>query len=421
MSLLLPAGLAALVLAVPIVILHMLTPRRPATTVSSLLHWDGLKHAITAAEPWQKLRWSLLLILQLLAVALFAFALARPAVLEEADLAEHTVFIIDASGSMSAIDGDPDRLGSAVDEAKALRAELPDQGVASLVVASSRPTVLVTQSADLGEFTRAVDTLRTDGGAADYEAAFALAESLVLPDRETDFVLVSDGQLTDIEQRLAPLGTRYVAVGATDTNRAITDLSVNAGPGGLQARVTVESTGGPDAVQVLRLDVDGITVLSEEIEIPSGGVVEESFELPEGTRVAAYLDGEDLLAYDNQRFVSAPALGSLAVRVHGESRFFVDQLLAAIPDVDIDVAPGEEVDFEIYAGVALPADPTVPFIAIDVPGGAPGVLPVGRVDNPIPTLLADHPLLEDIDVGRIAIAEAQALEVTRGEVVLGAP
>jgi hypothetical protein len=120
MSLLLPAGLAALALAVPIVILHMLTPRRPATTVSSLLHWDGLKHAITAAEPWQRLRWSLLLVLQLLAVALFAFALARPAILEEADLAEHTVFIIDASGSMAAIDGDPDRLGSAVDQASAL-------------------------------------------------------------------------------------------------------------------------------------------------------------------------------------------------------------------------------------------------------------------------------------------------------------
>lgn len=421
MSLLLPAGLAALLLAIPIVILHMLTPRRPSTTVSSLLHWDGLKHAITAAEPWQKLRWSLLLILQLLAVVLFALALARPAVLEEAELAEHTVFIVDASGSMAAIDGDPDRLGTAVDEAKTLRAELPDQGVASLVVASSRPAVLVAQSADSSEFTRAVDTIRTDGGAADFESAFALAESLVLPDRETDFVLVSDGQLSDLEQRLAPLGTRYVPVGATDTNRAVTDLSVNAGPGGLQARVTVESTGGPDAIQVLRLDVDGLTVLSEEIEIPSGGVVEKTFELPVGTRVAAYLDGDDLLAYDNQRFVGAPTLGSLRVRVHGESRFFIDQLLAAIPDVDFDVAPGEEVDFEIYAGVAIPAEPTIPFIAIDVPGGAPGVLPVGRVENPIPTLVADHPLLEDIDVSRIAIAEAQSLQVSNGEVVLGAP
>ena len=421
MNLLLPAGLAAIVLAAPIVILHMLTPRRPATPVSSLLHWDGLKHAITAAEPWQKLRWSLLLILQLAAVALFALALARPAVLEEAELAEHTVFIVDASGSMSAIDGTPDRLATAVDEAKALRDELPDQGIASLVVASTRSTVLVTQSADEHVFSRAIDTIRTDGGAADFEAAFALAESLVLPDRDTDFVLVSDGQLVEMEQKLAPLGTRYVPVGRTDTNRAITDLSVNAGPGGLQARVTVESTGGPDAIQDLRIDVDGITVLTEEIEVPGGGVLEETFELPGGARVAAYLDGQDLLAYDNQRFVAAPVLGSLKARVHGESRFFIDQLLSAIPDVDTDVAPGEEVDFEIYAGVAVPADPTTPFIAIDAPGGAPGVVAVGRTENPVPTLVSDHPLLEEIDVSRIAIAEAQILEVSSGEVVLGAP
>jgi len=420
-SLLLPAGIAALLLAAPIVILHMLTPRRPPTTVSSLLHWDGLKHSITASEPWQRLRWNVLLILQLLAVALFALALARPAVLEEAALAEHTVFIVDASGSMSAIDGTPDRLSAAVTRATELRAELPDQGIASLVVAGTHPTILVSQSPDPTEFTRAADTIRTNAGAADFEAAFALAESLVLPDRATDFVLLSDGQLDETEQKLAPLGTRYVAVGRTDINRAITGLSVNAGPGGLQARVTVQSTGGPDAIQLLRLDVDGITVLSEEIEIPGGGVVEQTFELPTGTRVAAYLDGEDLLAYDNQRYVGAPVLGSLKARVHGEARFFIHQLLSSIPGVDTDVAPGEEVDFEIYAGTAVPAQPTTPFIAIDAPGGAPGVLPIGRVENPIPTLVSGHPLLDDIDVGRIAIAEAQILEVEFGEIILGAP
>jgi predicted enzyme related to lactoylglutathione lyase len=368
MTLLLPAGLAALLLAGPIVILHMLTPRRPPTPVSSLLHWDGLKHSITAAEPWQRLRLSLLLILQLLAVALLALALARPAMLEEAELAEHTVFIVDASGSMSAIDGDPDRLAAAVELAKALRAEIPDEGIASLIMASSQPSILVSQVGDVGEFSRAIDTIRTNGGKADFESAFALAESLVLPDRETGFVLISDGQLDETEQRLAPLGTRFVPVGETDTNRAITDLSVNAGPGGLQARVTIESTGGPDAIQVLRLDVDGITVLSEELEIPGGGVIEETFELPTGSRVAAFLDGEDLLTYDNQRFVGAPVLGSIKARVHGDNRFFIDQLLSAIPEVDTDVAPGEDVDFEVYAGTAVPAEPTTPFIAIDVPG-----------------------------------------------------
>ncbi len=421
MSLLLPVGLAALLLSAPIVVLHMLTPRRPPTSVSSLLHWDGLKHAITAAEPWQKLRWSLLLILQLAAVALFALALARPALLEQADLAEHTVFIVDASASMSSIDGDPDRLGSAVAEAKQLRDEIPDQGVASLVVASPRSTVLVSHSDDPDEFSRAADTIRSSGGGADYESAFALAESLVLPERETDFVLLSDGQLTEQEERLAPLGTRFVPIGQTDTNRAITDLSVTSGPGGMQARVTIESTGGPDAIQVVRLDVDGITVLTRQIEIPGGGVVEETFELPTGTRVAAYLDGEDLMAFDNQRYVSAPVLGALRARVHGEGRFFIDRLLGSLPDVEFDAGPGQEVDFEIYAGVPVPPDPTLPFIAIDVPGGAPGVTPVGRIENPVPTLRANHPLLQDIDVSRIAIAEAQALEVTNGEVVLGAP
>ncbi|MFQ5523548.1 MAG: VWA domain-containing protein [Acidimicrobiia bacterium] len=421
MSLLLPAGLLALGLAVPIVVLHMLTPRRPPTRVSSLLHWDGLRHAITAAEPWQRLRWSLLFILQILAVILFAIALARPAVMEEAALAEHTVFIIDASGSMSAIDGSPDRLGEAISEAKALRADLPDEGVASLVVASHRPLLLLEQSGSVEEFERAVDTLRTVAAAADWEATFALAESLLTPDRRTDIVLISDGQLSETAQRLAPLGTRFQPVGAADTNRAITGLEVEAVPGGLRALVTVESKGGPDASQTLRVDVDGATVASREILSPSGSVIEELFELPAGATVAAFLDGQDLLAYDNQRYATAPTLGDLRVRVFGENTFFVDQLLASIPGIDTDVVAGDEVDLEVYVGVPVPPAPSVPFIAIEPAGGAPGITVTGRIENPVPTLVSPDPLLDDIDFSRIAVAESQVVEVTEGQVLLGAP
>ncbi len=421
MTLLAPIGLAALLLAAPIVILHMLTPRRPPTPVSSLFHWDGLRHSITAAEPWQKLRWSLLLILQLLAVLLLALALSQPARVEMADLADHTVFIVDASGSMSAIDGSPDRLAAAVERAEELHAEIPQGGAASVVMASSNPTVLLQESTDVDAFRRAVASIRASAADADYEAAFALAESLVSAERPTGFVLVSDGGLDEIEQKLAPLGTRFEPVGETDTNRAITDISVTAGPAGLQARVTIESTGGPDASQTVRMDVDGVTVDRREVTIPAGQVVEEIFELPLGQEVAAYLDGEDLVAFDNQRFVAAPLPGSLKVRVHGEGAFFIEQLLSAIPDVDLDVAPGEEVDLEIYAGVAVPLEPTIPFIAVDTPGGVPGITPTGRVDDPIPTLVTDDPLLEDVDVSRIAIADAQVVTVESGDVLLGAP
>jgi Mg-chelatase subunit ChlD len=413
--------MAALLLALPIVILHMLTPRRPPTPVSSLLHWDGLRHSITAAEPWQRLRWSALLILQLFAVALLAIALSDPARVEEATLAEHTVFVVDASGSMSAIDGAPDRLGEAVAKAEELHAELPQGGAASIVVASPNPAVLLDESSDPDAFLRALASVRASAGAADFEAAFALAESLVSAERPTGFVLLSDGGLDEVAQKLAPLGTRFEPLGESDTNRAITDLSVTAGPAGLQARVTIESTGGPDATQVLRLDVDGRTEERREVTIPSGQVVEESFELPLGEQVAAYLDGEDLLALDNQRFVAAPLPRSLKVRVHGESPFFIEELLAAIPDVDVDVAPDEEVDFEVYVGVAVPLQPSTPFIAVDTPGGAPGITPAGRVQDPIPTLVTDDPLLDDVDVSRIAIADAQLVTVESGDVLLAAP
>lgn len=421
MTLLAPLGLAAAALAAPIVIIHMLRPRRPRSVVSSLMHWEGLRNPVSANQPWQRLRWSVLLLLQLAVVALLALALAQPAQIETAALAEHTVFIIDASGSMASNDGRPDRISDARERARELRSELPVGGTASIVVASPRPTLLLEESDDAGAFDRAVDSIGTTAGRADFEAAFAVAEGLTAADRPTGFVLISDGGLTDNDQRAAPPGVRYEAVGNDDANRGITDLSVSAVPGGLTARVTVTGFGGAEATQTLRIDVDGVTVDRKGITVPAGGVVEESFELPSGSTVAAYLEGEDRLGYDNQRFAAAPVAGTTRIRVLGEDTFFVDQLLSALSDVELAASPDEPVDLEIYVGTPMPAVIDTPFIAIDVPGGLPGIPAVGRVDNPVPTLVHDDPILEDIDVSRLAVADAQVVDPGAGEVLLGAP
>ena len=112
-----PAGLALLGLAIPVILTHILRPRRLPVTVSSTMLWRKLERPVAAAKPWQKLRWSLLLLAQLLAVTGLALAVARPQRVEASPLPQHTVFIIDASGSMAATDGSPDRLADAVDRA----------------------------------------------------------------------------------------------------------------------------------------------------------------------------------------------------------------------------------------------------------------------------------------------------------------
>src|SRR5947209_8043860 len=151
-SLAAPAGLLLALLAIPIVALHMLRPRRPPLEVSSTLLWQEVSRPATAARPWQRLRPSVLLFLQLLVVALLALAAARPVRVSSTPLARHTVFILDASGSMAATDGSPDRMASARAAARRLREKLPSGGVASLVVASAQPRVLLSASPDSGAF-----------------------------------------------------------------------------------------------------------------------------------------------------------------------------------------------------------------------------------------------------------------------------
>ncbi|MDO8363528.1 MAG: VWA domain-containing protein [Actinomycetota bacterium] len=425
MSLANPAGLALLGLAVPVVLLHILRPRRQAVTVSSTFLWRSIERPVSSASPWQRLRWSLLLLAQLLAVALLATAVARPVRLEAAALSEHTVFIIDASGSMAALDGNPDRLHLAVDRAVQLRKELPTGGIASVVIASDRPRVVLTASDDPSAFAGALRTVETTTGHPDFAGAFSLAESLDTSSAAIGFVLISDGGLTTDEQKLLPPGTRYERVGSLDTNRAIARVDVEPRGSGLHARVTVRNYGGTEVTQPLRIDVDGTTVNEVAVKIgPRSSVVVEA-DLPPGDRVEAYLDAgngnSDVLAADDVGVAVGARRPDLKVLIAGDTRFW-QELFTSMPGVETSVievaagaaAPdGDGYDVVVYSGVRVPAEPKASFLAVASPGGIDGVTVNGVVETPSVTLLrTDDALLADVDLTKVAIA--QALRVTAG-------
>ncbi|MGI8758775.1 MAG: VWA domain-containing protein, partial [Acidimicrobiales bacterium] len=418
-----PAALWLGLLAVPVVVLHLLRPRRLARTVSSTFLWRELAVPVSAASPWQRLRPNLLLFLQLLAVSLLALAAAQPTRLTDAPLARHTVFVVDTSGSMAARDGSPDRLAGAKERARELRTEVPAGGLASVVDAGVHPRVVLSSSPDGGAFADALDPLATSAGAADFATAFTLAASLETPGVPIGFVLLSDGGLNDAERRLIPPGTRYEAVGESATNRALTRLSAEPRGSGLAARVTVRNTGGGDASQTLRLDVDGRTATRIDLDLPTGETLEQVVELPAGDRVEAFLEGEDLLATDDHLRAVAARRRPLRVLVAGPDDVYLDTLLASIGDLTVERTPttrtAEGFDLAIYDGVGVPADPGAPFLAIAAPGGAPGVTVTGEVDLPAVALVrTDHPLLAGIDLAEVAVASAQRLETSPGDDVL---
>src|SRR5688572_9115516 len=127
MGLLAPLALIGLISVPIIVAFYMLRLRRPEHKVSSTFLWQQLVRDVEANAPWQRLRRSLLLLLQLLLAVLLAVVVARPFSEHPAGLARDLVLVIDASASMSATDVFPDRLTAAKRLAQEQLAQVPSR------------------------------------------------------------------------------------------------------------------------------------------------------------------------------------------------------------------------------------------------------------------------------------------------------
>ena len=168
--------------------------------------------SVAAARPWQRLRWSVPLVLQLLLVALLATALAGPAWDTGRSSAQHLVVVVDTSASMAALDGDPDRLASAraavLDEVDGL-----GSGARVSIIAAGAPASVVASELRPSEVRARLEALEVSEGPFDGDVASSLALSMDRPDRSTAFVLVTDGGLTGGEVSLLPPGTDARLVG----------------------------------------------------------------------------------------------------------------------------------------------------------------------------------------------------------------
>src|SRR3954451_18620478 len=130
-----PLALVGLLFVPVVIAMYLLKLRRTETVVPSTLLWRRLAADVEANAPWQRLRRSALLLLQLLLVVVLALLASRPFLERPAGLARDLVVIVDTSASMGATDVAPDRLAAARDAAKDALRDLPAGGRVSVVEA----------------------------------------------------------------------------------------------------------------------------------------------------------------------------------------------------------------------------------------------------------------------------------------------
>src|SRR5687768_16105667 len=112
-------GLLALI-PPSIVALYFLKLKRQPLAVPSTYLWSRTIEDLHVNSLWQRLRQSLLLLLQLLLIVLLAITLLRPGWKGTELIGHRFIFLIDKSASMGASDIGPSRLDDAKKQVKAL-------------------------------------------------------------------------------------------------------------------------------------------------------------------------------------------------------------------------------------------------------------------------------------------------------------
>src|SRR5713226_8531126 len=178
MSLLVPAALAFGVIIPVILLLYFMRPKRQERVVSSTLLWQQALQDLQASRPWQKLRVTRLLLLQILAAIVIVLVLARPATFIRSPIGGDTIIILQASASMQATDVAPSRFEEAKNEIADLISGIGPDDHVSLITMARTPQVLIAESQDKGQLNAALQRAKVTNQDADLEQALSLATAL---------------------------------------------------------------------------------------------------------------------------------------------------------------------------------------------------------------------------------------------------
>ncbi|MEX0865999.1 MAG: BatA and WFA domain-containing protein [Pirellulales bacterium] len=444
----------AVLAAVPpaIVALYFLKLKREPLEVPSTYLWSKSIEDLHVNSLWQRLRRSLLLLLQLLLLALLAVALWDPSWRGSQFPQHRYVFLVDHSASMNAVDtGQPDR--TRLDVAKQRVAEMIDsmdsRDVGMIVSFSDTAQVVQEPTNNHNLLKRRLATIEPTNRPTRLDDALRVAGGLVNPEGATadakpaELVVFSDFRLPSVRDfNLGRLTPRFEMVGDPEAGNvgvvAFAARRLDERPDDVQAFARVANfTSQPRRVQVA-LHLDDALHDVKEIAIDAGDDQGVGFTLRglESGVLRLEIDGDDSLALDNRAWVvvDRPRRARTLLVTPGNvnlrralSTARVNEL-AEVEFAAPDVFAAEEYqrkaqqgwyDLVIYDQCAPPQMPASNTLFI---GQFPsdGRWQYGD-DIELPQIIdteRTHPLMQLLELGDVAISQARQLKPPLGATTL---
>jgi len=433
-----PAALALCAVALPIIALYILKMRRPPRSVSSMFLWEQVFAADTQANaPWQRLKPTLLLLLQLLVVAALVFALAQPFTLRAAAAPGDVVVALDGGLLMGATDLAPSRFAAAKARIGALVDSLVPGGRMSIVLVGAAPRVLIAQATDHAALHAALDVASPSAEAPAFGPALTVARALAHGGvQSTIFVYLAAGEAAPSIGRDGAGSTHVVTIGGALRDLAVAAFAVSRENDGSETSLTrVVNVGTRLVAAEARLDVatgdaahlvwrNGAAL--DPVSLARGASVTLTRTRLPATTVAVRIrlvnasgGAPDDLALDDAAWAAAPLALARRVVLVTPGNTFLTLALEAIPGVRVDERTprtyqeeaarcAAAVVFDSSLPATLPSS-TVGILAIDPPLGSSSALgvtvaaaapAVGLTSNGDPDHLLQNSAVEGVAVDK---------------------
>ena len=436
-----PRGLLLLAGVAPLVVLYILRIRRRRQRVPSTWLWATAQRDLVARHPWRRLLPETTLLLELLALAALALALARPSSRGGSLDGDHVAIVIDASASMATRLGGPSgaetRMDAARRAARDAVAHLSSGADAMIVEAGREGLVVSPPERDVARLQAAIARVEAAEVEGDLPVAVALAaDRLRSLGGRGRLVLVTDGALARAGPLVvAGLPVDVVTVGDAEDNAALVQVDVRPGVDAATRREDVQvfariqswASRPREAYVTLSLEGQGEPVASRRLRLGAEDKqpVVLSFEpRPEdhGRGLLVRLSPGDAAPFDDVAFGRVPASPRTPVVIASasSSSSWTSRAVEADPDVDlrrltlaqlatVNVDPDALVIVEGACPAPLPGGDVL--VLAPPAGDCLGVHVGAPVDDPgVTSWETGDPRLRFLTLDGVHVARARALE-----------
>jgi VWA domain-containing protein/aerotolerance regulator-like protein len=434
-----PLALLGLLFLPVVVAMYLLKLRREERPVPSTLLWHRLVADVEANAPWQRLRRSLLFLLQLLLVIILVLLAARPFLERPAGLARDIVLVVDTSASMSATDVQPDRLSAAKAAAIEALRDLPTGGKVSVIEAGRTARIVSSGSSDLGRIRLAIDSIHATSAPGDLGDALELASELAAQSGDAQVLVATDASLASVPQVKVDAPVKVLRVGSETGrhNQAIVALAIRTAPSAVTRSVFVSIANLDTQYAGRRLELwgDGRLLESRDVDIDGQQRADVIIDdVPEDVavvevRLVARQDADeaaapDQLTTDDRAWAIVPPDRKRNILLIGDGDPFLETALSYLPNTELfGLKPGAypagakrtdgtKWDLIIFEGNVPATLPDVPTLLVAPPKTSPLATVDGALKNPgIGSLSPDEPILRYVDLTTTHISEAAQLEL----------